>query len=144
ASVRANLHCESVVIRGEVYGDIEAARKIAFHRGAHVHGEMKASAIVIEEGAQFHGTIVIGGDAREPVALPARAEAGGEEEPEGCPGLLRRPRRGTRRARADRGRAPPRPPTGRASRSPGRGRAARRAGPGVRSARPARRSFPAD
>jgi len=83
ASVRANLHCESVVIRGEVHGDIEAARKIAFHRGAHVHGEMKASAIVIEEGAQFHGTIVIGGDAREPVALPARAEAEVEEEPEG-------------------------------------------------------------
>jgi cytoskeletal protein CcmA (bactofilin family) len=75
ASVHANLHCESAVIRGEVRGDVEAVRTITFHKGAHVHGQMKASAIVIEEGAQFRGTIVICGDARDPVALPAPAEA---------------------------------------------------------------------
>lgn len=75
ASLHANLHCESVVIRGEVRGDIEAARKITFHKGAQVHGEMKARAIVIEEGAQFRGTIVIGGDAREPAAPTPLVEA---------------------------------------------------------------------
>ena len=52
--------------------------KITFHKGAHVDGEMKASAIVIEEGAQFRGTIVIGGEAREPAALPPPAEAEAE------------------------------------------------------------------
>jgi cytoskeletal protein CcmA (bactofilin family) len=78
ASVQANLRCESVVIRGKVRGDIEAAGRITFHMGAHVHGEMKANAIVIEEGAQFRGTIVIGGDAREPAALPPPPDAEAE------------------------------------------------------------------
>lgn len=80
ASVHANLHCESVVIRGEVRGDIEATRRITFHKGAQVHGEMKANAIVIEEGAQFRGTIVIGGETREPARLPAHSTSEAEAD----------------------------------------------------------------
>jgi cytoskeletal protein CcmA (bactofilin family) len=78
ASVHANLHCASVVIRGVVRGDIDAVRKITFHEGAQVHGQMKASAIVIEEGAQFRGAIVIGGEGGEPARLPASLEADAE------------------------------------------------------------------
>ena len=69
------------MIRGEVRGDIEAVRTITFHKGAQVHGQMKASAIVIEEGAQFRGAIVIGGDAGEPARLPASLEVDAETEP---------------------------------------------------------------
>ncbi len=39
---------------------------------------MKASAIVIEEGAPFRGTIVIGDEAREPAAPPPPSEAEAE------------------------------------------------------------------
>lgn len=81
ARVHATVHCVSVVIRGEVRGDIEAVGKITFHKGAQVHGEMKASAIVIEEGAQFRGAIVIGGDG-EPARLPASREVDAEAEPD--------------------------------------------------------------
>ena len=62
AKVDALVQGESVVIAGEVKGDITARRKITLQSTARVNGELCTPGIVIEEGASVEGRIVIGGN----------------------------------------------------------------------------------
>ena len=58
--IHASVDSDSVVIYGTVEGDIIAKRKITLHKTAHVTGDMRTAGIVIEEGANVKGHIVIG------------------------------------------------------------------------------------
>lgn len=69
AKVHANISAESVVVSGSVEGDIQARRKITLHETAHLSGDLTTTGIVIEEGARFKGSIVIGGDDPAPVVI---------------------------------------------------------------------------
>ena len=60
--IDAGIKAESVVIHGNVEGDIRVQRKVTLHKTARVSGEIHTSGIVVEEGARFRGTIVIGED----------------------------------------------------------------------------------
>lgn len=60
AKVEALIQADAVVIMGEVKGDIVAKRKITLEKSAQVNGELCTPGIVIEEGAQVEGKIVIG------------------------------------------------------------------------------------
>ena len=74
AVVDAAIQADSVVIAGEVKGDIAAKRKITLERTARVAGELCTPGIVIEEGAQVEGRIVIGAEQR-PAATARKSAA---------------------------------------------------------------------
>jgi cytoskeletal protein CcmA (bactofilin family) len=55
--VEANLDVDSVEVRGEVVGDISAARSITIHQGARVSGNVRAPRVIIHDGARFRGSV---------------------------------------------------------------------------------------
>jgi cytoskeletal protein CcmA (bactofilin family) len=61
--IHAKIEADSVVIAGEVHGDIDARRKITLESTARVIGDLCTPGIVIQEGAKLEGRIVIGDDA---------------------------------------------------------------------------------
>jgi cytoskeletal protein CcmA (bactofilin family) len=72
AKVFANISADEVQIAGVVEGNIAARRKITLQRTAVVKGDLTTPGIVIEEGAQLKGRIVIGTDAQ--TAIDAAVE----------------------------------------------------------------------
>jgi cytoskeletal protein CcmA (bactofilin family) len=73
------IEADAVVVAGQVHGDITARRKITLERTARVKGNLCTPGIVIQEGAQLEGRIVIGSEAETAQPVPAgparRAEA---------------------------------------------------------------------
>lgn len=55
--VEADVDASSVEVRGEVRGDIVAARSITIERGAHVAGNVRAPRVMIHDGAHFEGAV---------------------------------------------------------------------------------------
>jgi len=60
--VIAAIDGDTVVIAGEVQGDITARSKITLERTARVTGDLCTPGIVIQEGATLEGRIMIGGN----------------------------------------------------------------------------------
>lgn len=86
ARVDAQISAETIVISGEVTGDIVAGSRITLEKTARVTGDMRTPGIVIEEGAKLEGRIVIGSDekseaARKPAA-PSKTRENGRAKPE--------------------------------------------------------------
>jgi len=73
--VHASIEADSVVIAGQVKGDINARSKITLDKTARVTGDLCTPGIVIQEGAKLEGRIMIGSDAgrgaEKPAARPA-------------------------------------------------------------------------
>ena len=86
-SVVASIEGDTVVIAGEVKGDITARRKITLESTARVTGDLTTPGIVIQEGARLEGRIMIGG------APPPEAAQTAAPKPRG-PGEGRRGLRG--------------------------------------------------
>jgi cytoskeletal protein CcmA (bactofilin family) len=74
AKVFASISADEVQIAGVVEGDIAARRKITLQRTAVVKGDLTTPGIVIEEGAQLKGRIVIGTDAETAVDAAVEPE----------------------------------------------------------------------
>lgn len=55
--IRAQVVAKSVVVMGEVVGNIEATEKIEISREGTVEGDIKAPRVAITEGARFRGRI---------------------------------------------------------------------------------------
>ncbi len=55
--IRAQVFAKSVVVLGEVVGNIEAAEKVAISNAGTVDGDIKAPRVAIAEGAKFRGSI---------------------------------------------------------------------------------------
>ena len=81
ASVQAAIEGDSVVIAGEVQGDITARSKITLERTARVTGDLCTPGIVIQEGAILEGRIMIGGQVDEPRAAAAQPPSPRSSEP---------------------------------------------------------------
>jgi cytoskeletal protein CcmA (bactofilin family) len=81
ASVQAAIDGDTVVIGGEVQGDITARRKITLERTARVTGDLCTPGIVIQEGAILEGRIMIGGQVEEARAAGAQPAASRSNEP---------------------------------------------------------------
>jgi cytoskeletal protein CcmA (bactofilin family) len=64
AHLEARIDADTVVIAGQVKGDIAARRKITLEKSARVVGDLRTCGIVIEEGAMLQGRIVIGSEDR--------------------------------------------------------------------------------
>jgi len=88
-SIHAAIEGDTVVIAGEVQGDIKARRKITLESTARVTGDLTTPGIVIQEGARLEGRIMIGGapppDAAQMPApkprTPEKAAAGSADVP---------------------------------------------------------------
>jgi cytoskeletal protein CcmA (bactofilin family) len=57
AVIEADLEVDSVDIHGQIDGDIIAVTTITLHEGSRVVGNLRAPSIVINDGAQFKGTV---------------------------------------------------------------------------------------
>jgi cytoskeletal protein CcmA (bactofilin family) len=57
--VKAEIHARQVVVLGTVSGNVVAGEKVEIRRSGRVVGDLKASAVAIEEGAYFKGSIDI-------------------------------------------------------------------------------------
>ena len=57
--VKAEVHARHVIVEGSVTGNVAAGEKIEIRRTGHVVGDLVASAIAIEDGAFFKGSIDI-------------------------------------------------------------------------------------
>lgn len=55
ATVNANITAGSVLVRGEVVGNLSATDRVELHAGARVFGDLEAPVVVIEEGVLFDG-----------------------------------------------------------------------------------------
>jgi cytoskeletal protein CcmA (bactofilin family) len=53
--VNANIRTGSVVIRGEVVGNVQATERVELKGTARVFGDLEAPVVVIEEGVLFEG-----------------------------------------------------------------------------------------
>ena len=81
ASVQAAIEGDTVVIAGEVQGDITARRKITLERTARVTGDLCTPGIVIQEGAILEGRIMIGGETGAAAAQPTAARSSEAPKP---------------------------------------------------------------
>lgn len=59
AKIAANITAGEVVIYGHVRGDVRASRKIDIHQTGSVIGDLTTRQILIEDGANFKGSIEI-------------------------------------------------------------------------------------
>jgi cytoskeletal protein CcmA (bactofilin family) len=81
-AVQASIEADSVVIVGQVKGDINARSKITLEKTACVIGNLCTPGIVIQEGAKLEGRIMIGsekGRGAEKSAAPSAEKAADRE-----------------------------------------------------------------
>ena len=55
--IEAKIRSNTVVVSGNVVGNIVATRQIVLHKSAVVQGDMSSPSLVIEEGAVFNGQL---------------------------------------------------------------------------------------
>lgn len=75
AVVRGNINVNSVVLRGKVTGNASAKEKIEIKAKAELFGDIRASKLVIEEGATFVGKCDVNPNKAVPSTLPGAAAA---------------------------------------------------------------------
>ena len=78
--VKADIHASSVIIEGELVGDIHSEGIVSLAEGANVRGNIECGRIVMQDGARFKGKIDMGERPKaavpqEPVKIePIKAE----------------------------------------------------------------------
>jgi cytoskeletal protein CcmA (bactofilin family) len=55
ARIDANITCGTIVVHGEVNGNIQAKNGVEIHGGAKVRGDVEAPSLMVEKGAFFQG-----------------------------------------------------------------------------------------
>ena len=75
--VKANIHASSVIVEGELDGDIHSEGIVSLANGADVKGNIFCSRIVMEDGARFKGKIDMG----EPQMIEVPKEPIVQKEP---------------------------------------------------------------
>ena len=55
SKIKGNIIAKNAMISGEVHGDLEVSEKIILGQTAHLVGNLKASILIVEEGAKFDG-----------------------------------------------------------------------------------------
>ncbi|MCA1828052.1 MAG: polymer-forming cytoskeletal protein [Myxococcales bacterium] len=75
ARIDAEITCGTVVVQGEVNGNIKAKSAVELHRSAKVRGNVETASLVVEKGAFLHGEVRMATAEKEAVAKPAAAPA---------------------------------------------------------------------
>ena len=72
-NVTADVQSKSVVIVGRIEGNVIASERVEIHNAGVVEGDIKAPALVIQEGATVNGNISMGASAMRKVEAPSSA-----------------------------------------------------------------------
>jgi cytoskeletal protein CcmA (bactofilin family) len=59
AKLKADINARDVIVCGDVQGNVHATGKIEIKKGGSVHGDLTTAQILIEDGADFIGSIKI-------------------------------------------------------------------------------------
>ncbi len=81
--VKADIHASSVIVLGQLIGDIHSEGMVSLAKGADVRGNISCARIVMEDGARFKGKIDMGEPPKVAVVskAPEQAEPGRTEKP---------------------------------------------------------------
>ena len=60
AHIEGDIHVGRIAISGTIIGKIVAAQRVEIHRNGKVYGDIDTPALIIEEGALFQGSCVMG------------------------------------------------------------------------------------
>lgn len=71
ARLTADCEVGSIIVEGEVKGNLTAQDRIEFKSSARYEGDLRASKLVVDEGAIFSGNVTVGPDAVKRGAAPA-------------------------------------------------------------------------
>ncbi len=79
--VKADIHASSVLVEGQLVGDIHSEGVVSLSRSASVKGDIHCGRIVMEDGARFSGRIEMGEPRKATVATePTQIEPGQAEK----------------------------------------------------------------
>jgi cytoskeletal protein CcmA (bactofilin family) len=70
AKIKAEVHAKTVIVRGEVVGNITASEKLDIRDSGSVDGDISAPLVAIAEGAHLRGSVDM---QKKPAAAPAAA-----------------------------------------------------------------------
>ena len=73
AKIDAEITCGTVVVHGEVNGNVKAKSGVELHRSAKVRGNVETSSLAVEKGALFQGEVKMTGG--EKAARPSSEAA---------------------------------------------------------------------
>ncbi|HEY8830269.1 MAG TPA: polymer-forming cytoskeletal protein, partial [Candidatus Limnocylindria bacterium] len=76
AKVTADITCGSVVINGEVTGNIKATEMVELHKPAKVKGDISTPSLMVDKGVQFDGSSKMDATASNLVTLNRREGTG--------------------------------------------------------------------
>jgi cytoskeletal protein CcmA (bactofilin family) len=87
--IKAQVFAKSVIVLGEVNGNVTATEKVDIRDGGSVDGDIISPRVAIAEGAHFRGTVDMqrkGGQAQpQAAAKPAAAQPQGQSQPQPQP-----------------------------------------------------------
>ncbi len=89
--VRAEVRARSVVIEGELHGNVVASQMVTVRTGGRVTGDIRAPRVALEEGCQFQGNVDMYGSlaSADPAAAPPESPVAAETaEPPAAPALV--------------------------------------------------------
>jgi cytoskeletal protein CcmA (bactofilin family) len=83
ARIKADVTCGTIIVHGEVNGNVKARSEVELHASARVFGDLETPSIVIEKGVVFHGACKMeelerGARSRSAATPPRAAASGGK------------------------------------------------------------------
>jgi cytoskeletal protein CcmA (bactofilin family) len=61
ARIDAEISCGTVIVEGEVNGNITAKSAVELHRSGRIHGNVATASLVVEQGSVLQGEVKMGG-----------------------------------------------------------------------------------
>jgi cytoskeletal protein CcmA (bactofilin family) len=71
ARIDAEIACGSVIVHGQVRGNVRAKDAVEIHRNARVHGDVDTGSLVLEKGGLLEGTVRMAQGSRAATPIPA-------------------------------------------------------------------------
>ena len=88
--IKASVFAKSVIVLGEVSGDVTASDKVDIRDNGSVDGDIIAPRVAIAEGAHFRGTVDMQRKGSAPLSQPAAKAAAPAPEVKGQPQTAQR------------------------------------------------------
>lgn len=88
AKLQADVEAGAIIVEGEVKGNLNASDRIELKQSAHYEGDLRASKLVVDEGAVFSGHVTVGPEAvknRPSGAQPSRPQSIAPSVPQNQP-----------------------------------------------------------
>lgn len=81
AKMQADVEASAIIVEGDVRGNLAASERIELKATARYEGDLRASKLVVDEGAVFSGHVMVGPEASK--GRPAQQQQGGGARPAG-------------------------------------------------------------